>query len=499
MFFLWYIFLFSSNISPIIGESNFNVSLSQDTKENITALIDRFKEVWAFDDWKNLGVFTEDYILDINFHWLKYDPPSNICFYASGVYYIFLMFIGVSGNFLVIFLFIKCKALRTSANTLIVNLAISDGLMTLKAPIFIINSFYRGPALGDIACRIYGFFGGLTGTISIITLSVISFDRYFVIKYPLNRSFSDIRVKICLLITWLYAALFAFVPALDIGFGKYTYEGYLTSCSFDYLADDPKIKNFIIIFFFAAWVVPFTLISFSYINIWKVVYTRAKSQKKGRDSFRHVKEEDKKKQEVKLALIVLSTIGVWFLSWTPYAVVALLGVTGHKNLIGPTTSMLPAMFCKTASCINAYIYALSHPKFKGEVEKICFISFGKKDKNKVWTEDSKTEITTVGEICKPDKPIPEYPGSTQTLSMNDVTSIGSRELPGTLKRQGTVVEMICLRPSFSNKPTSFRKLARRWSSKEKQKDFRELDDHVDVVSVLFCEQFGKFFVKCLYF
>ncbi|CAH1968554.1 unnamed protein product [Acanthoscelides obtectus] len=130
-------------------------------------------------------------------------------------------------------------------------------------------------------CRIYAFFGGLTGTTSIITLSVISFDRYFVIRFPLKRTFSKARIKICLAVAWIYGSIFSIVPALDIGFGKYAYEGYLTSCSFDYLTENKKIKTFIIIFFVAAWVVPFVLISFSYGNILNVgkAYIATLSQK----------------------------------------------------------------------------------------------------------------------------------------------------------------------------------------------------------------------------
>ncbi|XP_057657603.1 opsin, ultraviolet-sensitive-like [Diorhabda carinulata] len=391
------------------------------------------------------------------------------------------MIFGVSGNFLVIFLFFRCKSLRTSANTLIVNLAFSDGIMNIKAPILLYNSYLNGPALGDVACRIYGFIGGLTGTISIITLSVISFDRFFVIKYPLNRTFSNLRVKICLLVTWIYGTFFAVIPALDVGFGKYTYEGYLTSCSFDYLTDDAKIKNFIVVFFFAAWVVPVILISFSYINIWKIVYTRTECRKRGGDSVKHVREEDKRKQEIKLAVTVLFTIVLWFVSWTPYAVVALLGVAGYRDCIPPVVSLLPALFCKTASCINPYVYALSHPKFKNELTKICWGSSKANDRNKVWTtEVAKTEISTIGDIKK----LRNFSDSDQSFKMRESKSTEgqhTRSIP--LKRQGTIVEMICLRPSFSNNSSSFRRLARRWSSKEKKEKLDDADVAIERVSI----------------
>lgn len=51
----------------------------------------------------------------------------------------------------------------------------------------------------------------------------------------------------------------------------------------------------------------------------------------GGESGRHVKDEEKKKTEIRLALIVLSIIGLWFAAWTPYATVALLGISGNKE------------------------------------------------------------------------------------------------------------------------------------------------------------------------
>lgn len=39
--------------------------------------------------------------------------------------------------------------LRTSGNILILNLAITDGLMMVEIPFFLYNTFREGPALGE--------------------------------------------------------------------------------------------------------------------------------------------------------------------------------------------------------------------------------------------------------------------------------------------------------------------------------------------------------------
>ncbi|VEN36409.1 unnamed protein product, partial [Callosobruchus maculatus] len=390
-----------------------NPKSGQDT--NVSYIVDRFKRNWAVDEWKQLGYFKEDQILDINIHWLKFDAPYDISFYALGTTYMLFIMVGFTGNLLVIFLFARCKSLRTPANYLIVNLAITDGLMSLKSVVVVYNCFHKGPALGEI--------------------------------------------------------------------------GYLTSCSFDYLTDNKRIKIFIIVFFVAAWVVPFILISFSYGNILKVVTSRTITSKRGRESFRHMKEEANKRQEITVARVAFTTVLLWFVSWTPYAIVALLGVFDQKHLITPLVSMFPALFCKTASCLDAYVYALSHPKFKMELRKLCFRQGDMnrkvfalpgdaqrdfKDEKavhqhpKLKHQDAEDEVEEINieSICLP----------TSTLDMERSEYVPETMLSsGDQKTRPSMFEMICMRPDFKNKPSGLRKLARQWSSKEKDKDEDEED------------------------
>ncbi|CAG9133100.1 unnamed protein product [Plutella xylostella] len=270
----------------------------------------------------------------------------------------------------------KCRSLRTPGNILVASLALSDFLMLAKTPVFIFNSFNLGPALGKTGCLIYGFLGGLTGCTSIATLAAIALDRYWAIARPLEGlgTLTAVRARVLAVAAWLYAALFASVPAFDIGYGRYVPEGYLTSCSFDYLTDEVKPRYFIFVFFCAAWVTPFATITFCYINILRVVICKRNvsttSSNDHRLSTRHVKEQAKKKAEMKLAVLVIAVIALFFVSWTPYAIIALMGIFGNRDLITPTSSMIPALFCKTAACINPFVYIITHPKFRKEIKNL---------------------------------------------------------------------------------------------------------------------------------
>jgi len=81
-------------------------------------------------------------------------------------------------------------------------------------------------------------------------------------------------------------------------------------------------------------------------------------------------QEEKRKTDIRLGYMVIGALALWFVSWTPYAVVALLGVFDLKDYISPLSSMIPALFCKVSSCTDPWFYALTHPRFKKELMKL---------------------------------------------------------------------------------------------------------------------------------
>nr|BAQ54884.1 opsin, rhodopsin-7 like [Epiophlebia superstes] len=356
--------------------TNFSVREPPDQETSARAVREQFEARWPTAQWKTHGLYTDDYLLLINPHWLRFPPPHPTSHYVLAALYATVMAIGVSGNFLVIFMFCRCKSLRTPANILVMNLAVSDCFLLLKMPIFIYNSIYLGPALGALGCQVYGFLGGLTGTTSIATLAAIALDRYFVVLYPLEplKVPTRARARACVLLAWTYGAIFSSLPLF--GLNRYVPEGYLTSCSFDYLADDKRSRTFIAVFFVAAWFIPFALISFCYAAICRAValaaaYSSSVTIRKLSDHHdaSSRREEQRRRMELRLAIVVLGVVALWFVSWTPYAIVALLGISGNQRLVTPLASMVPALLCKMASCVDPFVYAITHPRFRRELER----------------------------------------------------------------------------------------------------------------------------------
>ncbi|XP_035912048.1 opsin-2 [Anopheles stephensi] len=302
------------------------------------------------------------FVAKINPFWLQFEPPSAGEHYGLAVFYFLMMLFGVIGNALVVFMFYRYRSLRTPANYLVINLAVADFIIMMEAPMFIYNSIHQGPALGSIGCTVYALMGALGGTVAIATLTVISIDRYNVVVYPLNPNRSTTKLKCYILIafTWAYGLLFSSFPALEIGLSRYSAEGYLTACSFDYLDRTYKARVFMFVYFVFAWLLPFLIISYCYARILIAVINANAIQS----------SKSKNKTEVKLAGVVVGIIGLWFAAWTPYAVVAMMGVFGYEQYLTPMNSMIPAVFAKIAATIDPYFYAMNHPRYRQMLERM---------------------------------------------------------------------------------------------------------------------------------
>ncbi|GFS28861.1 opsin, ultraviolet-sensitive [Nephila pilipes] len=267
---------------------------------------------------------------------------------------------------------IRTKHLRKPSNLLLMNLAFSDMLMLHINIIFIYNSFSGGPAAGPFWCTYYGLIGGLSGTSAIMTIAMIAIERYECVSRPLDPSsrMTGKRALFRVLFVWSYAGVFSFTPLF--GINRYVPEGFLTSCSFDYLSDELVDKCFIIVFFVAAWCIPIIIVSRCYVGIMLCL-------KKNRELFEQHSEDinvpdrnvkNQRRIEVRLIKLCGILILIWTASWTPYAMMALIGVFTDRSLLTPFISMLPGLTCKLASVFDPFVYGLLNSQFKNELVKI---------------------------------------------------------------------------------------------------------------------------------
>ncbi|OWK53710.1 Melanopsin [Lonchura striata] len=324
------------------------------------------------------------------------DVPDH-AHYTIGVVILIVGITGTLGNFLVFYAFCRSRSLQTPANILIINLAISDFLMSItQSPVFFTSSLYKHWIFGEKGCELYAFCGALFGITSMITLMVIALDRYFVITKPLASVgvTSKKKALIILVGVWLYSLAWSLPPFF--GWSAYVPEGLLTSCSWDYMTFTPSVRAYTMLLFCFVFFIPLIAIIYSYVSIFEAIKKANKSIqtfgcKCGHREFQ--KQYQRMKNEWKMAKIALIVILFFVISWSPYSVVALENLgTGHplvtcdmldteekqedremkhsylavlySHVLTPFMNSIPAVIAKASVIHNPIIYAITHPKYR---------------------------------------------------------------------------------------------------------------------------------------
>ncbi|XP_041032039.1 melanopsin-A [Carcharodon carcharias] len=291
------------------------------------------------------------------------------------------------GNFLVIYAFCRSKSLRSPSNTFIINLAISDFLMSItQAPVFFATSLHKRWIFGEKACELYAFCGALFGISSMITLVVIAADRYFVITRPLASigMLSKKRAVFILLGVWLYSLTWSLPPFF--GWSAYVPEGLMTSCTWDYTTFTSSVRAYTMLLFCFVFFIPLGIIIYCYVFIFRAILsTNRDVQKIGGNTNKESRRRFQRiSNEWKMAKIALIVILLYIISWSPYSTVALTAFAGYANILTPYMNSVPAVIAKASAIYNPIVYAITHPKYRAAIGKYipflrCLLRLSHKD------------------------------------------------------------------------------------------------------------------------
>ncbi|XP_050501427.1 rhodopsin [Diabrotica virgifera virgifera] len=308
----------------------------------------------------------------VDAYWYQFPPMNPLWHGILGFMIGVLGFISITGNGMVIYIFMGTKALRTPSNLLVVNLAFSDFLMmTTMAPPMVINCYNETWVLGPFFCELYGMFGSLFGCASIWTMVFIALDRYNVIvkglsAQPLTKKTAMLRI----LLIWAMSVGWTIAPLF--GWNRYVPEGNMTACGTDYLNQDPLSKSYLYVYGIFVYFFPLFIIIYSYFFIVQAVAAHEKSMreqaKKMNVASLRSSEASQTSAECKLAKIALMTISLWFMAWTPYLVTNFAGIMGNSK-ISPLATIWCSLFAKANAVYNPIVYGISHPKYRQALEK----------------------------------------------------------------------------------------------------------------------------------
>ena len=274
---------------------------------------------------------------------------------------------GIVFNGLVCLVFYKSKQFRSPPNVFVISVAASDLFFSATTiPLHIVSNAYGKWIYGEAGCRIVAFITFLGGLTSLMHLAAASYERYIAIVFPLTsrKTFTFQRAVRISMAMWLYALFWSVMPLC--GWSGFELEGVGTSCSVKWRSRNKLDLSYNICLMFACFVLPVSLISFSYYNCCKEIMKGTKRARRiwGKSSFfvRRAFEMERK------MVILFAMMTVAFLvAWTPYALVSLISMIAGPDVISDVAASIPAYIAKSSSCYNPIIYVLLYKRLRRHI------------------------------------------------------------------------------------------------------------------------------------
>ncbi|XP_057707649.1 teleost multiple tissue opsin 2b isoform X2 [Corythoichthys intestinalis] len=263
----------------------------------------------------------------------------------------FIMTFGFLNNLVVLLLFCKFKKLRTPVNMLLLNISVSDMLVCVFGTTLSFASSIHGRwLLGSGGCSWYGFINSCFGIVSLISLVILSYDRYSTLTVYNKRGPDYRKPLLAVGGSWLYS-LFWTVPPL-LGWSSYGEEGAGTSCSVSWTVQTTQSHAYIICLFIFCLGLPVLVMIYCYGRLLWAVKQVGK-----------IRKTAARRREYHILFMVLTTAACYLLCWMPYGVVAMMATFGPPNIISPVASVVPSLLAKSSTVINPLIYILMNKQF----------------------------------------------------------------------------------------------------------------------------------------
>ncbi|XP_033112884.1 histamine H2 receptor-like [Anneissia japonica] len=282
------------------------------------------------------------------------------------------VFLTLFGNVMVMLAVMRYKRLQIPSNYILVNLAIADIIVSiLMLFICILQVFMYKFDTGKL-CNIPFCIITIACSVSLLSLSMIAYDRYLALVKPLKytQQLTSKRVAVYCLIMWLYSIVVAILPLLH---------SWPIETDYKHICNYLDIGYTILIQLGVTFVPAFLLILFAYINVWSVArhHSRAISAVQlslfpGLFSNRNYHMFKGNKYSRTLTLI----FGVYSFTWVLYVISIAMDIiflkSGRYYEFYKYTGILILVNC----CANPLVYAYRNQDFKAAFRRIL--------KTKLW-------------------------------------------------------------------------------------------------------------------
>ena len=285
------------------------------------------------------------------------------------MYAVVIFIIAMIGNSLVIYIVCAREYMRNSTNILIANMAAADILLACVFPYvarwLYVFTLWFGTFMGTVLCKFFHSSQVLSIACSVISLVLISLDRFLVVWFPLRRIFTNRVVKASLVATWVFGLAFA-MPLILVANVRVEADGNYHCYEYDWPSEKAQ-QSFILSVFFGTYFIPLVFISIAYALI------AVKLCKRELPGVATLEYQKKAHETTKKAITMLVTVVVVFaLCWLPLhsREIMLICFPDTISLFPPELEIFLTWIGLLNSAINPCLYVIFSENFRREFGRI---------------------------------------------------------------------------------------------------------------------------------
>ncbi|XP_070561909.1 5-hydroxytryptamine receptor 6-like [Ptychodera flava] len=323
----------------------------------------------------------------------------------------------VVGNAMVLIAVLTQKPLQVTSNFFLVSLAMADLLVGLIVmPLAMLDRIFGYRFFGSQFCDFWSSLNVMLTSASILSLCIISVDRYLIITEPLKykQKMSYPRALFLIVCTWCVSTIASFLPVQMQWHTSRTARIAMDTNSTDawprclvVVSETYALCTSVVLFF-----LPLVLIMYTYSQIFKAAREQAAridvlpsddgpiGHKSWYSRFKHKKQNIKGKKAMKTLGII---VGAFLVTWLPYYVYTI--IEAYCLCINPELHTFFVWLGYFNSTINPIIYPMLMRDFRKVLLKVCKRTTGS---GVTRTALSSTMRATLSVVCDGSLPVPNH-------------------------------------------------------------------------------------------
>jgi hypothetical protein len=277
--------------------------------------------------------------------------------------YVILVITDVIGNFLLVYIVMSTrKRQRQVRDTVVLNMSIADLMVGIFFfPRHVLRHAFTHPhgSAGDWLCKLLtgGNLAWVGATASSFYIIVLAFERFFAVIYPFKQRFTLKKVKILIIVCWLYAALFMFPLFLVV-----VYDEASGSCKENW-AKDSEASAYSTLCLIFLLVIPVLLMAYLYGRVVRRLWF-TKSQSAVCPVQRSCMVKSRKSVTKMLLIVTAVYIVCWSTDPTLYMLLA-----SSWNDYNPMYTLPEALVLLNSSA-NPIIFTLYSQRFRQQLMRL---------------------------------------------------------------------------------------------------------------------------------